>query len=323
VRRLGAALLIFLPSLCIAAPETEPVSSRGDAVLAHDLFDQGRALMETKRYAAACQKFEESRRLDPGGGGGGTMLNLALCQELSGKTGTAWAYFRTALSLAIRDRRPDRQAFAQQHIESLTPRLLRLRVLVPPEARVPGLLVLRGGIALGEAEWSEALVVDPGEQIVEARAPGRTPFRRSIRLDGDGTSLEMTIPLLPPAPRENHAAEEKARRDPDIRVAGILVGGVGLATIAMGSAFGVRAVTRHNEADELCPTYDHCNPIGISLSADAASDGRASTALIIGGAVLLATGTVLFLTAPLRKRDHGPALQGNGGGLPSSVVFAF
>jgi hypothetical protein len=279
--------------------------------------------MEQGDYPRACQKFEESRRLDPGSGGGGTMLNLALCEQLSGKTGTAWAHFRTALGLAIRDKRADRQAFAQQHIESLTPRLLRLRVVVPPEARVSGLVVLRGGIALGQGEWGEALIVDPGEQIVEARAPGRTAFRRSIHLEGDGVSYELTIPVLPLAARESGGAGAKARPDPTFRVAGILVAGAGLATIAMGSVFGVRAVERQNEADELCPNYDQCNPNGISLSADAASDASASTALLIGGAVLVATGTVLFLAAPLRRRKHYSALPGNRAFMPSSVIFNF
>jgi len=101
------------------------------------------------------------------------------------------------------------------------------------------------------------------------------------------------------------------------------VGGVGLATMAVGSVLGVRAVTRQNEADELCPTYDQCNPIGISLSADAASDARASTGLLIGGGVLLATGTVLFLTAPVRKADHHPAVLGSPVARPRAVLFEF
>jgi hypothetical protein len=280
--------------------------------------------MEQGEYPRACVKFEESRRLDPGSGGGGTMLNLALCQELSGRTGTAWAYFRTAFSLAVRDKRADRQAFAQQHIDSLTPRLLRLRVVVPRDARLPGVVILRGGVALGQGEWGEALVVDPGEHLVEARAPGRTPFRQVIHLEGDGTSHELTIPVLARASPENGTMVGKARPDPTIRVVGVLVGGAGLATIAMGGIFGVRALERQNEADELCPNYGHCKPIGISLSADAASDGRASTALLIGGAVLLATGTVLFLAAPLRTRsNHHSPLPTSRALMPSPLLFDF
>jgi hypothetical protein len=106
-----------------------------ERALATALFREGRRLMAEGRPAEACPKLEESQRLDPGGG---TLLNLALCHELEGRTATSWSEFANALSIARRDHRDDRAAEAQRHMASLEPKLARLRLVVPADARCPG-----------------------------------------------------------------------------------------------------------------------------------------------------------------------------------------
>lgn len=265
--------------------------------------------MEEHDYDRACAKFEESRRLDSGGGGG-TLLNLALCEEKRGRTGTAWALFRKARSVALRDRREDRQEFADEHIASLTPRLSRLRIVVPAAARLPDLVVLRNGVALGESEWGEALVVDPGPQVVEAKAPGRVSSREIVTVLGDGAPMEVSVPLLKAFPKssDEHPVPRHARAP---TVAEILVGGAGLTSMAIGGVFAVRALRREQNADALCPDYDHCNPQGIELSADAARDGRVSIVTFVTGAALLAGAVVSYAfigRTSARSRTTGTSL---------------
>src|SRR5437899_2884511 len=89
-------------------------------VIAEQLFDDGRALLEAKRYPEACAKLAESQRLDPGGG---TLLNLGICRELEGKTASAWAVLRDALGQAVSDKRSDREEVARAHLARLEPRL--------------------------------------------------------------------------------------------------------------------------------------------------------------------------------------------------------
>lgn len=287
----------FLISIAVAADEP------ADSALAHDLFDQGRELMSRKDYEKACQKFEDSRKADPHRGGGGTLLNLALCYELSGRTGTAWALFRTARSVAIRDRRDDRRTFAEEHIASLAPRLLRLRVVVPTKARFPGLQLLRDGLPLSPSALDEALVVDPGTHVVTVSAPGRTTERLAIEMTEQMGSRTVTIPTLLPASAT--AGQQTPRRDRGIRTAGILVSGAGLGAVVIGGILGVRAIERQNAADDLCPdyTYEHqyCNPAGIRLSADAAEDSRLATGMMVGGAVVLTVGVLLYVLAPAAR----------------------
>ena len=92
------------------------------------LFQQGRALMADGRIAEACQKLEESQRLDPAGG---TILNLALCHEQEGRLARSWSEFKEAMVVAKRDGRRDRELEAANHVSALEPRLSRLTIVVP------------------------------------------------------------------------------------------------------------------------------------------------------------------------------------------------
>jgi hypothetical protein len=265
--------------------------------------------MDAKDYERACEKFAESQRLDPGGG---TLLNLALCHELSGKTASAWAEFDQALRIARADGRADREEFAKTHLSELAPRLSRLRVVVPIEARVSGLVVERNGVELGEAAWDSAIAVDPGEQIVEARAPGKVTARVVVTVGPEGDSQSATIPVLENAPAVEPAPTpppvvsprplvrprpEPTQPDADDtpwRIAGGVVGAVGLVAIGVGAYFGIRALDLQAESEAKCPTYESCHPDGIVAYEDAAVSAHASTGLIIGGAALAGAGVFLF-----------------------------
>lgn len=278
---------------------------RSDPALAHELFDEGRRLMAEKDYAGACAKFDESHRLDASGGGG-TLLNLALCNEMLGHTGTAWALFRKARALAIRDRRADRQEFAETHIAQLSPRLVRLRITVPAPTRVAGVRIARNGVLLTESEWGEAHVVDPGEVIVEVSAPGRRPARLVVHLDEDGILREVVTPELPIVARGSVSAKD--RREPLLTGTqpwAVALGGLGAATLFAGGMLAVRATRRQHAADTLCPNYDHCEPLGITTSAEAASDARVSVALFVTGAITVAGSVAWYLLGGKSRSAHG------------------
>src|SRR5262249_4939806 len=135
--------------------------------------------------------------------GGGTLLNLAACNEKSGKIATAWAEYNEALSQAIRDGRGDRQKFAREHIDSLGPQLPRVVISVAdsPSADVE---VRIDDVPLGRAAWGVATPVDPGSHVVVGRAPGRLAYQHSITVAIRDT-LNVDIPVLerdPAAPTE-------------------------------------------------------------------------------------------------------------------------
>jgi hypothetical protein len=278
------------------------------ALLGQELFDQGRALMEQKDYARACRKFEESARLDRAVG---TLLNLALCYELQGKLATSWARFNEALSFARREGRLDRQRFAEEHIAALVQRMSRVRIVVPPAARIPGLVVRRNDIVLTEGAWDEALGVDAGPLAVHAAAPGRRPFKQTIVVGPEADLKTVVIPPLetdappPAAPPSNHGETQ--------RWFAYGAGALGLAAIGVGSFFGIRAIDRHKTAQDLCPNADRCDPSAFPVSEQAVADGRVATLFLAGGAVFLGAGGVLFVTAPRGQSGRAAVLTFTGG----------
>jgi hypothetical protein len=68
----GALTIVFLADSASAGDPSD--AARAAAVL----FDEGRRLMETEDYAAACQKLAESQALDPAPD---TALNLGVCYQ--------------------------------------------------------------------------------------------------------------------------------------------------------------------------------------------------------------------------------------------------
>ncbi|HEU4407671.1 MAG TPA: hypothetical protein VFS43_20570 [Polyangiaceae bacterium] len=186
---LGLALAFELLSSRRAAAQSV------DRGVAATLFQEGRQLMAEGKLDVACAKFEQSHRLDPGGG---TVLNLATCREKQGKTATAWAAYREAVSLARRDGRPDREALGLEGIARLEPQLSRLTVSVT--GRAPGLAVTLDGVAIGEVAYGTPLPVDPGEHRLQASAAGYLPWQGALVIGPSADQKEVVVPPLRPAP---------------------------------------------------------------------------------------------------------------------------
>jgi len=87
-----------------------------------------------------------------------------------------------------------------------------------------------------------------------------------------------------------------------MRTAGLVVGGIGVVGIGIGSFFGLRAIAKNKDATELyckngvCHTQEAYDDSQSAQSAAALSNGF----FAVGGAAL-ATGIVLLLIAPSRS----------------------
>jgi hypothetical protein len=283
--------------------------SAGDRALATALFQEGRALLSEGRTAEACPKLEESHRLDPSGG---TILNLALCDEQAGLLARSWSEFHEAISFARRDGRSDREQAAQSHVLALEPRLSRLTIVVPESVRLLGLQILRDGRELGQASWSTAMPVDGGEHVVRALAPGQEPFTTTVVIAKESDTQTVEIPpfvatLLPPvaplprgvapliqaatAPEESAPPAGSTRRT----IAWALGAG-GLVQWGLAGYFGLQAFHQHAESNSECPG-DQCTLRGVELDDRAGRAADTATVLALSGLATLAASAYLLLTS--------------------------
>lgn len=189
MRGFRSALIVVLGwgAVVRAAP------SQADKIAAEALFDAGRALAKDGKLAEACPKFAESNRLDPGVG---VLLYLADCYEKTGKLASAWLTWREALAAARVAKQADREKLAAQRASALESQLTRLQVDVPAESAVPGLVVLQDGAEVGSVLWGTPIPLDPGEHTLEARAPGRRSWSRTLLVGKQASVLAVRIPVL-------------------------------------------------------------------------------------------------------------------------------
>jgi hypothetical protein len=314
-----------------------------DRVLATELFREGRSLLAEKRYAEACRKLQESERLDPSGG---TLLNLALCHELEGRTAMAWSEFHEAIAVARRDERDDREEEARRHIEALEPRLARLTIAVPPSAQLPELTVRLDGALIRAPAWGATIPIDRGAHVVDVEAPGRVAWRASIEIEGEGTGKTVEIPRLEPVatpaplpapapmvaapPAPPLAVVRPVRREAPTPIGPAILIGAGVASLAAGTFFGLHSFDEKRARDAACPAGS-CSGAAFIHDADAMSSATVSTAAVAAGFALTAAGGTWFFVdraiarrseEPSRVRSSGPWVLG-ALGLASVAAGAY
>lgn len=138
-----------------------------------------------------------------------------------------------------------------------------------------------------------ALPVDPGEHTFVFETRGRASVTKKMVLrEAEKERLETVVFDAPRPPEPQDASAFGSQR-----TLAVVAGGVGIAGMIAGSVFGLTAVSRRDEARELCPD-DCADDAGVEAWRDAKRAGDASTAAFLVGGAALATGLVLWVTAP-------------------------
>jgi hypothetical protein len=262
--------------------------SSAQTALADELFDQGVALEKQGEVALACEKFEASRQLAPRPG---TMYYLGACYEKAKRRASARAMFLEAADAAALIKDQAGATKARERADALLPVAKLVIVVKQP---VDGLDVTIDGKSLGRTSWGTDLPVDSGKHVVRATAQGRLPWETTITVDNDAARVEVEIPLL---------AVETSELGGQ-RIAALAVGGVGVVGLALGGAFGIKAIVCKGDKTE-CSRSDF----------DTFATG--STVGFLVGGVAIAGATVLWLTAPSKKAKQQTGMHivpviGNG-----------
>jgi hypothetical protein len=329
--------LIALGACIASAPALVFAQSAQDKADAEVLFNAAKTARAAGNFADACPKFAESQRKDPAIG---TALYLAECYEKSGKIASAWAQFRVAEDMA-NQRHDNRAALAKQRADRLSPS--KMTIVLSPEAKdVAGLEVKRDGEVIGSASFGLASPVDGGRHNIVASAPGKRAFEWSGDVAQQGGALTVTIPKLEngtapvatgtvtaPIPTVTATATPTATATETppphdtgggmsgVRVAGIIVGSVGL--VAMGTSLIVNLVEQSAYNSVLIKNGGTCDdsatPIKCTSQSQADTANNAvnisnyvGTTLFISGAVLAAAGIVMIIVAPKSQPKANAAL---------------
>ena len=296
--------------------------AQNDKAAAEALFREGMRLTKTGNYAEACPKLEESQRLEPSLG---VQYYLADCYERIGRSASAWANFAEVANKAKLAGETAKERTSRKRADDLEPKLARLSITVE-NAKLPGLAVQRGAIALGSGQWGVAVPIDPGSYELRATAPGFEDWTKTVEVK-PGASLNEKIPALTrrvveaaplaepvkPAPTEAplplpvQAVPTKPVSHVQSNV-GIVVGAVGVAALATSGVLALLATSANSssKAAGKCLPDDTCSTAGLDERDRALRLADAATVVSLAGAVVGATGLVIWLTAPT-ARSEAPA----------------
>jgi hypothetical protein len=286
-------------------------TNQSDARIAQSLFDEGRKLMNEKKFPEACPRLERSYKLDPAPG---TLLNLAVCHEAIGKTATAWNEFRDTVTIAKRENRNDRLTFAQKRLKELDGKISTLTVT--DQTRENGLEWRLDGVNVGVESFGIALPIDPGTHTVEAMAPGKVTWKTSLEVTKDGEKKTLEIPALVAAPVVKEPPPPPPLLPPPIIVeksrgpspwiwVTVGIGVVGWGAFALG---GIESLTNWNDRKANCGIGgdpNACNQAGIDADKNARTWAIvADIGLGVGAAATIATIVIAAVGRPKAKDTH-------------------
>jgi hypothetical protein len=331
---LAAALLGVAPAALADATAAEKQAAR-------TLMDQGDEALAAKDLTAALRAYQSAHAI----------MNVPT-------TGLEVARTQAALGMLIEAHAVAEAVTRMPKVAGESPALERARqdaarIIEDLAARVPSLQlevvgptdplrveVRLDGVVVPATARAAPLPVNPGKRVLQASLAGhrdalvevqveeraRTTVR--LRLDPDPAATAAPPPQTPPlaeppaaiasitpdAPRSSWSTQ---------RTVALVVGGVGVVGLGVGSVFGLMAQSKNDEArtPENCPTETRCHSAGKALLDDASSAATISTIAFAAGGAALAAGVVLFVTAPSKRASAAATLRVVPGGAALRHTF--
>jgi hypothetical protein len=148
--------------------------------------------------------------------------------------------------------------------------------------------------AAGEATWDQSLT--PGSSASHKFELGAAP--------AVGVAKETPAPGPTPTPPPAVEVGTATGSGGGGKTTGLIVGGLGVAGLAVGSIFGLKAISEKNQRDEVCHG-SVCPQAGLDHDAAARSAGLISTIGFGAGLVGVGVGAYLFFTAKEPERKTG------------------
>ncbi len=256
------------------------------------------------------------------------LLYIARSQAKLGRLVEAKEAYIKVINDQLDDKAPPAFVKAQEEarteLEALQGRLASLKIVVTGAERSEVQVKVDDkplpNIALGVSTDAS-----PGERHLVVSAPGKTTQELTVQL-AEGQSETVTIELLDDA----SATSEEVTTAPEVtteiedaprsskKMIGFVLGGVGVAGLGVGTAFGIMTLSdakKAREDDSLCPD-EQCSSDGDEAISKAKTKALVANIGIGVGAALVAVGGYLVITAPksgqevVRLTPEGPGVAG-------------
>lgn len=298
------------------------------------LFEEGRSLLGEGKRDEACAKFDESLRKDPRAVG--TMLNLGLCREESGRLASAVRLYGEARDRAHDQKLAEHEEAASRKIALLSPRVPRVAVKLPTGLGASA-RVLIDDIVFGRDEL-DIITLDPGVHTLVVTAPGKLPYetkfevKEAARPTIDVPPLAGATTVVINAPTNRRALWGK------ILVAGGMAaasGGIGLALLARSQYWDEFPAGSRDGVAIMDATHDcwtsidngavvrECNARGREATQSAHTLSNIGLGTLIAGGVIAIGGAALWITAPKAEAQAAVTLDVRPGHTGFVVTGAF
>jgi hypothetical protein len=309
MKRASVLVLAFLPGVASApAFAEEPASAEPRAASrapAPDLRAEARALAQrgdTQFEAGRCDKaiplWREAyvRFHAPT-----ILLRIGRCQSLLGKVVEAAATLSDITREPIDPAEPwpfgEARREAARDLASLRSRIATVKISLQ---RLKGVTsVPKIEIDQDSFSGEEAVVaVDPGRHVLRVRAT-EVLWERAVTLDdGEVQSYRLSLwsESTPPLPRPQQQV-------------GLAIGGVGIASLAVGIGFAASAFATSRHLASVCDQDRKQCPEGEQGAIDRlGTSSRVADITLASGAALLATGALVLIAEP-RPREAPPRIR--------------
>ena len=316
-----------------------PSLAQSDSDTARDELKKGYELKKAGRCDEAIPHLETSVRLDPEIK---ALANLSECEEQVGKLVLAHKHWGEVKQLAGVASNNAIKADAEKHANTIHARLPKLIVHLAPGAP-SDTQVTADETPLSAAALAAPILIDPGAHVIMVRAQGHDDQSVSVTLV-EGEQKEILVHVgpsnapppaaevspqtaPPPAPITTAATPPPAPPPPTTPfppptgpapepqagssgsgqfIGGIVAGGAGVVGLGLGVAYTAMAASKWSQAKTDCGAG--CGPTLVAQSekSEASNEATIATVAVTAGAVALAAGIVLVLTAP---SGHGREIR--------------
>lgn len=292
-------------------------AAAADPAIAREQLKIGYTLAQRGKCDEALPHLVESLRLDPKAI---TLINLADCEEKTGKLADAMAHWVDARARAQAEGARLIEEEAERRATALEPRLARLTIVLAPGAPRDA-IVERDGIALGAPSLGIPLPLDPGSHSIVVKAKDRVDATTQVTIaEGDARRVEVDVGAVMAPPSALPLHREEASRSGPLSPLVVVGFGAALTGLTVGTITGILALNAGRDAERACPTL-RCD----AKTLDEIETGRtmgtvSSIGFVVAGAGA-AVGVVGLLSGPRRQGPRSPSASVGLSVGPSSVTL--